>query len=546
MKTFLTLLTLAFAGTLLAQNRVALVIGNNAYTSFPEAKQLTSPRADAADVADKLRAIGFTVLAPVLDGTREAIVKAKNEFLIQAKDAQIALFYFSGHGFQVGEENFLIPSDMPRITSYTVLKDNALMLRDSLMVGLEEAGAQTKVIILDCCRDNPFAAQLERALSGNNKSLRTKGGTGEISGYGPGFYLAFATSPGTVADDGNGQRNSPFTSALITHLKDKAGENIRDLFDEVKETVREKSGEEQVPWTNDSLSKSHVKVLAKLAPDRPSSPPPAIAKDGALPMPKLPSSGSQPALSLDEGAVGKVIQITLPGGVPMKFCYCPPGNFTMGSPASEEGRGEDEGQVQVRISKGFWMAQTECTQGQWQAVMRTSIQEQAKLGGDSLSGTGAEFPMYDVSHEEATSFCEIVQGSVILPAGWKVALPSEAQWEYACRAGTTGAFAGTLHKVAWNGDNSGSTANAVAGKQANAWGLYDMHGNVWEWCSDWYDSKLLGGTDPHGVATGVIRVLRGGSWYYVAARCRAALRFSDGPGNRGHDLGFRPALVPSK
>jgi N-acetylmuramoyl-L-alanine amidase len=279
-----------------AADRVALVIGNNAYTSFPDARQLTSPRADATDVAMQLRAIGFTVLEPVLDGTREKIIAAKARFLEQAKDAQIALFYFSGHGFQVGEENFLIPSDMPRITSYTVLKDNALLLRDSLMVGLEEADAQTKVIVLDCCRDNPFAAQLEKALSGTNKSLRTKGGTGEISGYGAGFYLAFATSPGTTADDGNGQRNSPFTSALLTHLKDKAGENIRDLFDEVKETVREKSGEEQVPWTNDSLSKSHVKILAKLSSEV------ATAKDLTTGQPKAVNSGvAQTAMPQQKG-----------------------------------------------------------------------------------------------------------------------------------------------------------------------------------------------------------------------------------------------------
>ncbi len=300
MKFWLLALFPLLTGAPHAADRIALVIGNNAYTSFPEARQLSSPRADATDVADKLRAIGFTVLEPVLDGTRDAIVKAKNDFLAQAKDAQIALFYFSGHGFQVGEENFLIPSDMPRITSYTALKDNALMLRDSLMVGLEEARAQTKVIILDCCRDNPFAAQLEKALNGGIKSLRTKSITGEISGYGPGFYLAFATSPGFTAADGNGQRNSPFTGALLTHLQDKAEENIRDLFDEVKETVREKSGEEQVPWTNDSLSKSHVKVLARIEPKPSPSAPPLAA---TMPSSALPNSesgiklGSVPAVA---------------------------------------------------------------------------------------------------------------------------------------------------------------------------------------------------------------------------------------------------------
>jgi len=194
------------------------------------------------------------------------------------------------------------------------------------------------------------------------------------------------------------------------------------------------------------------------------------------------------------------------------------------------------------------MAQTECTLAQWLAVMGTSIQEQAKLGtyGKDLYGAGAELPMYYVSHDDATSFCETVQGSVTLPAGWKLALPSEAQWECACRAGTTGPYASTLDKLARYSDNSESTTHAAGGKQANAWGLYDMHGNVWEWCADWYDSELLGGTDSRGATTGAYRVNRGGSWRSDAALCRAALRGCREPGNRRNYLGFRPALVPSR
>ncbi len=589
MKLWLLFLLPLLAGALHAADRIALVIGNNAYTSFPEARQLTSPRADAADVAEKLRAIGFTVLAPVLDGTREAIVKAKNNFLAQAEGAQIALFYFSGHGFQVGDENFLIPSDMPRITSYTVLKDNALMLRDSLMVGLEEAGAQTKVIILDCCRDNPFAAQLEKALNGSNKSLRTKGGTGEITGYGPGFYLAFATSPGTTADDGNGLRNSPFTSALLTHLQNKAGENIRDLFDEVKETVRETSGEEQVPWTNDSLSKSHLKVLALLVPGASKAPsvspkPPetpasggsaipaahpklkplaelmldyqkfvAAGKDGASPPAPAPKGGTGGLL--DTGIPGKVVQIKLPGEVLMKFCYCPPGSFLMGSPAGEKGRGTDEDQVQVRISKGFWMAQTEVTQGQWQALM----------GSNPSQFQAAEQPVENVSWKDAEVFMAKLSQKVFLLGGWTYALPTEAQWEHACRAGTESAYsfgsddselfrhgnyAGNIYaklSLDYKGlPGVGDRTVAVARHPANAWGIHDMHGNVQEWCADWKADTLPGGTDPAGAASGTRRVTRGGAWSSDAPACRAASRSSSAPAERSNILGFRPALVLSR
>ncbi len=250
---------------MVASDRVALVIGVNKYPNLPPTAQLSSPRNDAADVADMLTRQGFKVLKPVLDGSREAIMSAKNEFLEEASGAEIALFYFSGHGVQVGDDQFLMPSDSPRLRSYTALTDSAIFLRQSIMVGLEEAGASTKIIILDCCRDNPFEVQITQALARVGKSLQTKS-VGPISGYGAGFFLAFATSPGQVADDGNGERNSPFTSALLTHLKDKAGLSIRDLLDEVKSTVRKNSGDAQVPWVNDSLDASHKKVLARVRP----------------------------------------------------------------------------------------------------------------------------------------------------------------------------------------------------------------------------------------------------------------------------------------
>ena len=547
---FLCLLQLA-AFTANAADRVALVVGVNTYQAFPQDKQLTSPTADATDVATILRGIGFVVQEPVLNGTRDSIVKAKQRFMEEAKGAQIAVFYFSGHGFQVGDENYLIPADMPRITSFTVLRENAIQLRDSVMSGMEEAGAGTKVIILDCCRDNPFASQISAALG--TKSLRTKGGSGEISGYGPGFFLAFASSPGATALDGNGARNSPFTAALLTHLRDKAGLNIRELFDEVKSTVQDKNGAEQVPWVNDSLNRDHVKVLARLVPTAPTAPsvapkPPdtapamseaeierrarELAARMAANSPNtsastIPANPSISASELYQGAVGKVIQVKLPGDVLMKFAFCPPGSFTMGSPAGEEGRGKDEDQVQVRVSKGFWMGQTEVTQGQWKALMGSNPSE---FKGDDL-------PVEKVSWNEAQEFIQKLNQSVTVPAGWQYALPTEAQWEYACRAGTESVYsfgdnASQLHlhgnfadknftMLNWSDKNQddgvGNTTAKVGSYRANKWGLYDMHGNVWEWCADWYGEKLVGGSDPTGATTGAYRVHRGGSWYYDAA-----------------------------
>ncbi|HSJ02995.1 MAG TPA: caspase family protein, partial [Verrucomicrobium sp.] len=253
---FLSLLL--FSPLLSAAERVALVIGNNDYSELSESRQLTSAVNDAKDVAAALKALGYTVVSgdAIANADRNTIITATETFASRAKNADAAVFYFSGHGIQVGEDNFLMPSDTPRLTGYSVLKNRSIHLREVVMVALEEAQVKTKVIILDCCRDNPFTAQLDQALGQIGKSLRTKGGLGEISGYGPGFFLAFATSPGTIADDGNGKRNSPFTDALLTHLKTSAGDDITPLFRRVKATVRDHSGVDQVPWTNDSLLES--------------------------------------------------------------------------------------------------------------------------------------------------------------------------------------------------------------------------------------------------------------------------------------------------
>jgi formylglycine-generating enzyme required for sulfatase activity len=126
--------------------------------------------------------------------------------------------------------------------------------------------------------------------------------------------------------------------------------------------------------------------------------------------------------------------------------------------------------------------------------------------------------------------------------GFNYRLPTEAEWEYACRAGTTGDYAGNLDSMAWYGSNSGSKTHLVGQKQPNAFGLYDMHGNVWEWCQDWYDAnyyKNSPSTDPKNTSTGSGRVLRGGGWDDDARDCRAADRYGGTPGDRGNDLGFR-------
>jgi formylglycine-generating enzyme required for sulfatase activity len=192
---------------------------------------------------------------------------------------------------------------------------------------------------------------------------------------------------------------------------------------------------------------------------------------------------------------------------------------------------------------------TEVTQGQWEALMGSTVRQQRDKENSKwpLRGEGSEFPMYYVSWEEAMAYgrklTERERAAGRLPEGYEYTLPTEAQWEYACRAGTTGPYAGDLAAMGWYDGNSGKTTHAVGQKRPNAWGLYDMHGNVSEWCHDWYNRYPASSvTDPANASSGSARVHRGGSWSDTAARARSAYHFGYPPGYRVTHLGFRVAL----
>ena len=237
---------------------------------------------------------------------------------------------------------------------------------------------------------------------------------------------------------------------------------------------------------------------------------------------------------------GKNHTITLPNAVALDLVWIAPGTFKMGAPSSEDGSNEwERPQTVVTISKGFWLGKNPVTQGQYQAVMGDNPSRYVKAGLDA--------PVEMVSWHDAMKFCHRLtkqeQAAGHLPQGYAYTLPTEAQWEYACRAGTTGARYGNLDDIAWYAGNSGNSTHPVGQKKPNAFGLYDMTGNVSQWCSDWYFEKLPGGnvTDPVGPDAGSYRVLRGGSWGSLARYCRAASRFRGGASDRYY-VGLRAAL----
>ena len=217
----------------------------------------------------------------------------------------------------------------------------------------------------------------------------------------------------------------------------------------------------------------------------------------------------------------------------------------MGSPTTEAGRADNETQVHASLHTGFFIAHTTVTESQWKYLM----------GDDPERNNGESLPAVMVSWNDAREFCRrLTQAALekrIIPDGWTFALPSETQWEYACRAGSTSALNNgsnlssekgsciSLDSLGWYDGNSARKLHPVAQKAPNDWGIHDMHGNVWEWTNDWY-ADSLGSTPPE---SGVYITIRGGSLLANPAACRSAVRGKGAIGNRFDDLGFRIALL---
>jgi formylglycine-generating enzyme required for sulfatase activity len=259
---------------------------------------------------------------------------------------------------------------------------------------------------------------------------------------------------------------------------------------------------------------------------------------------------------------GAIKTVEIDGGMNMDFVWCPPGCFMMGSTGVQQDSAikalpadlkketrqstiaaiQNEGpQHEVVITKGFWMARTEVTQAQWQHVMGNNPSKFVDSGPDA--------PVETVSWNDCQEFIKNLNRICAKKAGGLFSLPTEAQWEYACRAGSKTAYyfgdeAETLSDYAWYAANSSMKSQPVAQKMPNAWGLYDMHGNVWEWCSSWFGKyKTDDATDPNGPVIGSGRVGRGGGWDDFAADCRSAYRsFGRVPAFKASPLGLRPVI----
>ena len=237
-------------------------------------------------------------------------------------------------------------------------------------------------------------------------------------------------------------------------------------------------------------------------------------------------------------------QVIIVSGVEFPFRWCPQGSFIMGSPATEKDRDDSELQHRVTFSRGFWLLETEVTQQMYKAV----------TGTNPSNFQGERLPVDQVSWLDANSFCEklseIVASTSGIKSAIKFALPTEAQWEYAARAGSSGPYAGKLDDLAWYGEpTEGGTTHTVATKSPNAWGIHDMHGNLWEWCHDRFADFSSGDVaDPVApeTALGNTRIDRGGCWDSTPEYCRSAHRGVYESDRKSRFVGFRIVVTLQK
>jgi formylglycine-generating enzyme required for sulfatase activity len=430
------------------------------------------------------------------------------QFGEQLKGGGVGLFYYSGHGVQVNGENYLIPVEA-NVSREDQVTFKTFQVREVLKT-MDNAKSHLNLVFLDACRNNPFPRTF-RSTTRGLASTNAPSGT----------LLVFATNPDNVADDGIGD-NSPFTKHLLRFIRQPDLE-VGMLLRRVRTAVKAETNGAQTPWENGSIEGEFYFAQAGVAPSSAPPPSPQTTSGAGTQV----AVGAYPPASQPETSLPK----TLRNSIGMEFVLIPAGEFQMGS---HDGYQDEKPVHRVRISKAFYLGEYEVTQSQWQAVMGNNP---SSFKGDP------NLPVESVFWDDVQEFIRRLNAK---EGGTKYRLPTEAEWEYAARAGSTTVYSfgnnpSQLGEYAWYDDNARDKTHPVGQKKPNAWGLYDTHGNVWEWVQDRYSSSYPPGfvTDPQGPSSGSLRVRRGGGWHDYAGGCRSAQRDIGAPGRRIDGLGFR-------
>ncbi|MGE3709024.1 MAG: SUMF1/EgtB/PvdO family nonheme iron enzyme [Hyphomicrobiaceae bacterium] len=604
MRILLALVVLVLAPSFaFADTRVALVIGNGNYAAVGK---LTNPPNDAEAIAALFRDAGFNVVEKKENLGGTAMKRALRDFSDQARDADIAVVYYAGHGIEVNGTNYLIPTDAVLERDIDV-EDEAVSL-DRIGQVIEPA-KRLRLIILDACRDNPFLRSMKRTLAGRSIGR----GLAKVDVLTSDTLVAFAARAGSTAADGKGA-NSPYTTALIKHLT-MPGLDLRLALGLVRDDVLLATNKKQEPFVYGSLGGSVI-ALVPAKPEEQKADPmpqsggvaPARPSDAAEAWAATKDTTSIAALELfiasykgtyyeglarlridqlKQQQVAAAAPVTVPTPQPQRcdgveapvgnerkclkpkdsFRDCadcpemvvvPAGSFMMGSPASEEGRRDNEGPQHRVTIKPFAVGKFEVTFAEWDGcVIAGGCRNKP---GDQGWGRDKR-PVITVSWNDITK--------EYLPwlshkSGKTYRLLTEAEWEYAARAGTTGrwSFDGDEAKLCEYANHADQTVSyswkntrcsdgvseqtAEVGRyRPNAFGLYDMHGNVWEWVQDCYQKSYTGAPSDGTAAPdepSCTRVLRGGSWRYGPPNLRSADRNGLlSAGSRSDFIGFRLA-----
>jgi formylglycine-generating enzyme required for sulfatase activity len=513
--------------------------------------------------------------------------------------ADIGLFYFAGHGMQVEGVNYLIPVGAD-IQAEVEVRFSAIDA-NLVLAMMERAGTGTNILILDACRDNPFA----RSFRSSSRGLA-------VMDAPSGSLIVYATAPGSVAADGTG-RNGIFTGAFLHHMK-TPGVDVEDMLRDVRRDVMAETAKEQVPWSASSLTASFYFAgesgpgqMAVKTEDKPtasfsvehaySSVNIEVKTNGMLyldgtrqgPIPTgatatltdLEVGNHELEMRYDDGEREiKSVVIERNRTVRVAFSYVKqlretagfvlvdPGTYQMGA----EGLLVNMIPVHsITISKAFYMSKCEVTQKQWRDVMST----------DKTSSNGDNLPVVMVSWYDAVEFCNrlslkegltpcynldrtanrgMTNDYFVLVGGQKeqvkvkcdfsasgYRLPTEAEWEYVARGGNksrNSMYAGSnwVDEVAWYDGNSAARIHEVGQKRPNELGLHDMSGSVWEWCWDWYSERYYSSSpsiDPCGPSRGSYRIMRGGGWDSEEGLMRVAVRGFQIPSYKSNSIGFR-------
>ena len=490
------------------ENRKAIVIGMSEYGGN---KNLNNTLNDANDMADALTMLGFEVTLLRNNNLRNLETNLTNWYnTIEHND--MAIFYFAGHGVEVAGENFLIPVDA-ELSSEADIRYNTLSV-NKVLDNMDLRKVRFKLLILDACRDNPFTR-------GWNRSSSATGLAGMIAPKGT--LIAFAAAPGKTAQDGGTHqlRNGVFTHFLKQEIV-KKGLTIDNILNRVAGSVSNLTNDQQLPYKSGIVTEDFYFI-------------PPMTGDHPIP---------DPVPENPQVQIVKVEKERHPSEPEMVFVQG--GSFMMGCTAEQGYYCENHEKPSHQISvSSFYIGKYEVTQAQWKAIMGTTVRQQLDKTNSNwpIVGEGDNYPMYYVNWVEVQEFIRLLNEAT----GKKYRLLTEAEWEYAARGGNKSQgykYSGSnnLLDVAWFEDNTGNGSHQVGLKRANELGIYDLSGNVWEWCQDWYGAYSSSTQrNPIGASTGSYRVLRGGSWNGVERNSRVSNRSMNTTDSRFYDLGFRLA-----